>query len=135
MTDLSERVLGDDYFSTTNFQLERINLIFTGIFIFECVTKIIAEGFIFHKHSYMRSSWNWLDFFVVMASLIDFLPGGNIKGLKALRTFRILRPLKTVKAFPTMSALIQTLFRSLPGLSGVMLFLVMTFALFAIFGV
>ncbi len=37
----------------------------------QMIVKIIARGFILHKHAYLRESWNWLDFVVVMASLIS----------------------------------------------------------------
>lgn len=108
---------------------------FTVIFILECALKIIAKGFIFHEKSYLRDPWNWLDFFVVCSSVLNFLPMIDSKGLKALRTFRILRPLRTVNRMPKMKQLILTLFSSLPGLFGVLVFLFFTFVLFAIFGI
>ncbi len=37
-----------------------------GIFLFECVVKVIAFGFIFAgRTSYIRNSWNVLDFLVI----------------------------------------------------------------------
>ena len=42
------------------------------IFFFECVLKVIGMGFVFHKTSYLRDSWNKLDFLVVCASFFDF---------------------------------------------------------------
>jgi Ion transport protein len=128
-------VYGDDYWSERNYQLDKVDLAFTVIFILECASKIIAKGFIFHKNSYLRDIWNWLDFFVVCVSLLNFLPGIDSGGLKALRTFRILRPLRTINRMPQMKQLILTLFASLPGLFGVVIFLGFTFLLFAIFGI
>lgn len=135
LTDYNERILGPDYWSEKNFYLDKIDLAFTVIFILECSCKIIAKGFIFHRNSYLRDVWNWLDFFVVCISVLNFLPSVNSGGLKALRTFRILRPLRTVNRLPKMKALIETLFASLPGLLGVLIFLGLTFVLFAIFGI
>ena len=135
LEDNNDRLLGPDYWSTLNYQLGKVDLVFTIIFILECICKIIGMGFIFHNKSYLRDSWNWLDFFVVCISLLNFMPNVNSGGLKALRTFRILRPLRTVNRMPQMKALIQTLFASLPGLGGVMIFLGFTFVLFAIFGI
>ena len=76
---------------------------FSIIFIIECTVKVIAMGFVFHKHSYLREPWNVLDFFIVCVSIVGFLPiEGGADSLKALRTFRILRPLRSVNKLPAM---------------------------------
>jgi hypothetical protein len=36
----------------------------------ECIFKILAMGFVFGSNSYLRDSWNLLDFVVVMSSVI-----------------------------------------------------------------
>lgn len=60
-------------------------------------------GFVLHKKSYLREAWNILDFFIVMVSVVGFLPiEGGADSLKALRTFRILRPLRSVNKLPVM---------------------------------
>jgi hypothetical protein len=133
--DMDDRIKGPSYWSDRNYQLDKVDLVFTMIFILECACKIIAKGFIFHKFSYLRDPWNWLDFFVVIISLLNFLPAVNSGGLKSLRTFRILRPLRTINRMPKMKHLIEALFASLPGLFGVLVFLGFTFILFAIFGI
>jgi hypothetical protein len=59
--------------------MDRVNLGFTVIFLLECICRIIARGFVIHKTSYLRDYWNWLDFFVVLVSFADLIPGtGNI---------------------------------------------------------
>ncbi len=45
-----------------------VNYIFTCIFIFEAVCKLIAFGF-----TYFQDAWNLFDCFVVSASIFDFL--------------------------------------------------------------
>jgi hypothetical protein len=73
--------------------------IFTVIFLVEAILKIIAYGW-----SYFGTAWNKFDFFVVVASMLDFalefidgdilkdLPIGNIaKVLRVLRVSRVLR--------------------------------------------
>ena len=45
---------------------EEIEIIFTIIFTSECTMKIIAYGFISHPNSYLRNTWNILDFTIVM---------------------------------------------------------------------
>jgi hypothetical protein len=83
-------------------KLGYVDLAFTSIFIGECVCKITGMGFVWHRNSYLRDVWNWLDFFVVCISIVNFIPNVNSGGLKALRTFRILRPLRTINAIPLM---------------------------------
>lgn len=134
-TDYEERLQGSTYVSIRNAELHNVDTVFSIIFTFECVAKILSMGFFLHKKSYMRDIWNWLDFFVVMISVIAWLPGveGN-SSLKSLRTFRILRPLRSINSMPRMKALIKTLLASLAGLMNVGLFLAFVFSIFAIFG-
>lgn len=135
MQDYKGRIYGPDYFSRINVELEKVDLVFTGIFIFECFSKIIGMGFVWHRNSYLRDPWNWLDFFVVCISFVGFIPNVNSGGLKALRTFRILRPLRTINAIPMMKQQIQSLLAALPGLANILTFLMFVYAVFAIFAV
>lgn len=100
ITDYKDRLYGDTYVSKINGELAYLDHAFTIIFIIECVSKILGMGFVVHKNSYLRDPWNYLDFFVVLVSLVNYIPNVNSGGLKALRTFRILRPLRTINAVP-----------------------------------
>ena len=92
-------------------------------------------GFVLHKNSYLREAWNVLDFFIVVISIIGFLPiEGGADSLKALRTFRILRPLRSVNKLPAMKAQIGAMLDSIPGLMRVFFFIIFIFTIFAIFG-
>ena len=114
---------------------EKIDLGFSAIFIFECVCKILAMGFVFHNKSYLRDPWNCLDFFIVTISIVSLLPiSGGANSLKALRTFRILRPLRSINKLPAMRAQIQSLLASIPGLFRVFFFIIFIFSIFSIFG-
>ena len=44
---------------------------FTIMFTLEAMIKVVALGFIFDKGSYLRESWNVLDFFIVVTTLLD----------------------------------------------------------------
>tara|TARA_B110000285_G_C15140437_1_gene630383 strand:+ start:5659 stop:5886 length:228 start_codon:yes stop_codon:yes gene_type:complete len=44
---------------------------FNYLFILEMTSKLIAMGIIMDEGSYLRDSWNQLDFFIVMASIVD----------------------------------------------------------------
>ncbi len=43
---------------------------FLAVFSTETFLKIIAQGFVLHPGSYMRSVWNVMDFFVVATGLV-----------------------------------------------------------------
>lgn len=67
-------------------------------FLTECVVKIIGMGLIFDKRAYLTDAWNWLDFIVVVSSLLTKVPG--MKNVSGLRTFRLFRPLKSLTKLP-----------------------------------
>lgn len=73
------------------------DLFFTIMFTTEMVTKIISMGLFMDSGSYLRESWNQLDFFIVLTSLIDLaLTGKSIGFIKVIRILRILRPLRFI---------------------------------------
>jgi hypothetical protein len=99
-----------------NKNLHTVNMVFSWFFIVECIFKIIAYGFVSHYNSYLRDKWNWLDFLVVLVSIVEMVGTSYIQ-LKPLRTLRVLRPLRSIKALPGMRHLILSLIKSLPSLS------------------
>jgi hypothetical protein len=126
--DYSDR----DNESFSNELLAIFGRIFTVIFLIEASVKIMAMGFVVHKNSYLRDSWNVLDFIVAIIGIGDLLP--NMPNLKALRTLRVFRPLKSINAVPSMRRLVSTLIISLPELGSVVVFLFFIFLLFGILG-
>ncbi|KAM9791176.1 voltage-dependent R-type calcium channel subunit alpha-1E isoform 4-T4 [Syngnathus typhle] len=90
--------------SERNKVLRYFDYVFTGVFTFEMVIKMINQGLILHDGSYFRDMWNILDFIVVVGALIAFAltnnKGRDIKTIKSLRVLRVLRPLKTIKRLP-----------------------------------
>lgn len=48
-----------------------VDIVFNTIFALESVIKIIGSGFFMDKGSYLTEAWNMLDFFIVVASLVD----------------------------------------------------------------
>jgi hypothetical protein len=114
---------------------------FTVAFTIEMFIQFVAKGCYGDKPnrelkmegSYFRSPWNWLDFTVVVVSYMSEIPG--VDNVSALRTFRVLRPLRTLTAIPSMRALINSLFKSLPNMQYVillMLFLPIVFGVIAV---
>jgi hypothetical protein len=87
-------------------------MVFQVIFTIEMVLKIIALGFAFKPHSYMRDAWNMLDFCVVIMGWISqVITSSNVS---AIRVIRILRPLRTINSIPSMRKLVHALLNSLP---------------------
>ena len=111
-----------DYVSEWNQILDKIDVVFSVIFLIECIIKIMAMGFVTHKNAYIRDAWNIMDFLIVIISVVSFAPGVDQSSLKALRTARILRPLRSLHQLKSMRSLIQTMVASVPGLFSVCLF-------------
>lgn len=44
---------------------------FTGIFTAESFIRIVAMGFFMGNNTYLSDGWNWLDFIVVITSLLN----------------------------------------------------------------
>jgi len=87
--------------------LDQVEVYFLTLFTLEMSLKVVALGFAFHKGSYLRDLWNWLDFTVVMTGWVSIimltLPGSADLGfLSTLRAVRVLRPLRTINRVPGM---------------------------------
>jgi hypothetical protein len=136
MRDYDHVLKGPDFKSANNEMLEDVGKVFNIIFLIEMVLKMAAMGVIWHKESYLRDSWNRLDCFIVIISVMEFFPQlETISFLKVLRTLRILRPLRSINKFPRMKTLINSLLRSIPGLCQVFAFLMFILSVFGIFAV
>uniref|UniRef100_A0A8C4M574 Voltage-dependent N-type calcium channel subunit alpha n=1 Tax=Equus asinus asinus TaxID=83772 RepID=A0A8C4M574_EQUAS len=58
--------------SPRNNALKYMDYIFTGVFTFEMVMKMIDLGLLLHPGAYFRDLWNILDFIVVSGALVAF---------------------------------------------------------------
>ena len=90
-------------------------------------------GFILGSNAYLSDAWNWLDFTVVVTSLLGELP--SMQNMSGLRTFRLFRPLRSLTTMPSMKLLIGTLLSSVSQLGGIMGLAIFFFMIFAILGV
>ena len=87
-----------------------LDYVFNGIFAVELVTKCISLGFVLDYGSYMRESWNKLDFVIVFFSIIDMsLEGSSFGFVKIVRLLRILRPLRFISHNPSLKNLVNCL--------------------------
>lgn len=124
------------YHGTPNWQNQLVlqsEFVFALAFLIEMVVKVIALGFVMDTNSYLRDSWNRLDFIVVLSSAATLIP--ELPKLSALRIFRILRPLRSLARLPGMKLLVTTLIASMPLIIDAMNILIMIFFIFAVFGV
>lgn len=126
-----------------------IDLVHTVLFTGEMLIKIIGLGFFTNRLNnpllapYVHSTWNCLDFFVVMSSLAEiFLPyltggGGadSLKSLKALRALRALRPLRMVSKNEGMKLVVGALMTSIPSMTNVLVVCLLLLLILAIVGV
>ena len=115
------------------------------LFTIEASIKIIAKGLLFNNLGpvlpYLKSYWNLLDAFVVIASLLDLitrLSGMNLQSLqalKALRALRALRPLRIISRNEGMRLVTNALIASLPSMTNVLLVCSLFILIFGIMGV
>jgi hypothetical protein len=117
--------------------LMQIDFVVTFIFVAEFLLKVIMTGFLFNgKNSYLRNSWNIMDFIIVFFSLVSlFSHGVNLKFIKVLRMLRVLRPLRMISRNEGLKVAVQSLFNAIPGILNVLLISFLFFLLFGIFGV
>ena len=111
--------------------IDSFEIYFTVAFCLECSLKIIGMGFIMGKGAYLKEAWNWLDFIVVVSSLLE----AYLNNLSGLRTLRLFRPLRTLNNVKSMQVLVETLFSSMMALGGIMGLAVFFFTIFAILGI
>ncbi|XP_048110700.1 LOW QUALITY PROTEIN: sodium channel, voltage gated, type VIII, alpha subunit b [Alosa alosa] len=111
---------------------KQVEYVFTGIYTFESLTKIVSRGFAIDSFTFLRDAWNWLDFMVIsMAYVTEFVDLGNVS---ALRTFRVLRALKTISVIPGLKTIVGALIQSVKKLSDVMILTVFCLSVFALIG-
>ncbi|XP_062308689.1 voltage-dependent T-type calcium channel subunit alpha-1I, partial [Osmerus eperlanus] len=103
-------------------------------FALEMVVKMVALG-IFGQRCYLGDTWNRLDFFIVMAGMVEYSLDLQNINLSAIRTVRVLRPLKAINRVPSMRILVNLLLDTLPMLGNVLLLCFFVFFIFGIIGV
>ncbi|XP_070615693.1 LOW QUALITY PROTEIN: voltage-dependent N-type calcium channel subunit alpha-1B [Erythrolamprus reginae] len=129
--------------SPRNEALKYLDYIFTGVFTFEMVIKMVDLGLLLHPGAYFRDLWNILDFIVVSGALVAFafssFIGGNkgkdINTIKSLRVLRVLRPLKTIKRLPKLKAVFDCVVNSLKNVLNILIVYMLFMFIFAVIAV
>ncbi|KAH8347631.1 hypothetical protein KR067_008940 [Drosophila pandora] len=96
--------------------------IFTVIFFLEMLIKWLALGF----KVYFTNAWCWLDFVIVMLSLINLAAvwsgADDVPAFRSMRTLRALRPLRAVSRWEGMKVSLINFVASLVGAGGIQAF-------------
>ncbi|XP_043570328.1 voltage-dependent T-type calcium channel subunit alpha-1G-like isoform X2 [Chiloscyllium plagiosum] len=105
-----------------------------AFFAVEMIAKMVALG-IFGPKCYLGDTWNRLDFFIVIAGMLEYSLDLQNVSLSAVRTVRVLRPLRAINRVPSMRILVTLLLDTLPMLGNVLLLCFFVFFIFGIVGV
>ncbi|CAF3656748.1 unnamed protein product [Rotaria sp. Silwood1] len=115
--------------------LHSFDQLFTIIFTAELVLKWFAYGI----KNYFTNGWNWLDFLIVvvsvLGSLLDWLGVADIPAFKSMRTLRALRPLKALSRFEGIRVVVNALIGAIPSIFNVLLVCLVFWLIFSIIGV
>jgi hypothetical protein len=114
-----------------------VDIVFTVVFLCELVVKVITYGFMCNgQKSYIRNSWNILDFFIVVFSVVSiaFQEQVDLGFIKALRMLRVLRPLRMISRNEGLKVAVTSLINSAPGILNVFVVSGLFFLLFGILG-
>uniref|UniRef100_A0A4W6ENS3 Voltage-dependent P/Q-type calcium channel subunit alpha-1A n=1 Tax=Lates calcarifer TaxID=8187 RepID=A0A4W6ENS3_LATCA len=124
--------------SPRNNVLRYFDYVFTGVFTFEMLIKMVDLGLVLHQGSYFRDLWNILDFIVVSGALVAFAftsKGKDISTIKSLRVLRVLRPLKTIKRLPKLKAVFDCVVNSLKNVLNILIVYLLFMFIFAVVAV
>ena len=102
-----------------------LNAVILGIFIFEVIIKIVAEGR--QPQNYFKDAWNIFDFSIVAVCL---LPIESNDFVAVLRLVRVLRVLKLVSAIPRLQVLVGAVLKSIPSIGYVFLLATLHFYIY-----
>lgn len=106
-------------------------------YVLEMILKVLAFGFVSYRYSYMRDPWNWLDLFVIIATLASIsglvITSSSSKPIY-FSSLKIISPLRTIKTIPRLKLLIHAILESIPVLFDMLKVILLVFGIFAIVG-
>ncbi|XP_054606437.2 voltage-dependent T-type calcium channel subunit alpha-1H isoform X2 [Nothobranchius furzeri] len=120
--------------------LKYCNYVFTFIFVFEALLKLVAFGF----QRFFKDRWNQLDVAIVALSIMGItLEELKMKAalpinptiIRIMRVLRIARVLKLLKMAKGMRALLDTVMQALPQVGNLGLLFMLLFFIYAALGV
>eukprot|EP00466_Bigelowiella_natans_P016933 jgi/Bigna1/90435/estExt_fgenesh1_pg.C_700070 len=133
----------------TNRLSEEAEPYFAAIFLMEMVLKFIGLGFIRRTRDtkgldedyyeklpdgYFRSTWNIMDFCIVVLSLVALLSAGSAK-IAFLRLIRVFRPLRAVNRWKSLKLIVNTMLTSIVAVGRIIIFMTTMVFVFSVMGV
>lgn len=116
--------------------LSYLDKIISYSFLIEFLMKIITFGFFLCPNSYLRDPWSWLDFFIIVTSIIDWMfTNVNYPFIKVLRIFRVLRPLRFLTHYENLRIVLEALIESIKGIINILIVILMVWIMFGILGI
>ena len=115
---------------------DSVDIFMNMMFLVEMLVKIVALGLFMDEGSYLRESWNQLDCFIVLTSMLDMmLTNVDVPVIKILRLLRTLRPLRVISHNIAMKLIVASLFESVGAIANVIVVVVAVWMMFAIFAI
>ena len=116
--------------------VNKFDLFTTAVFLIEVLIKVLANGLLLNgKDSYLRNSFQILDFFIVIASIISSLDvSQTFRMAKIMRSIRLLRPIRIISRNENLKFSIQALIVAIPSISSLMVITLMIMFVFGIIG-
>jgi hypothetical protein len=96
----------------------------TVLFACESFFKIIAYGFLINgKSSYLRNVWNFVDFIIVVSSIISIclVNSKKLHIIKVFRLLRVLRPIRMISRNEGLRLSLSALVLAIPGIVNVII--------------
>ncbi|MEE6501693.1 hypothetical protein FKM82_004299 [Ascaphus truei] len=122
--------------SFRNIVLGYADYVFTSMFTFEIVLKMLTFGAFLHKGSFCRNYFNLLDLLVVGVSLVSFgIQSSAISVVKILRVLRVLRPLRAINRAKGLKHVVQCVFVAIKTIGNIMIVTTLLQFMFACIGV
>lgn len=121
--------------------MDFISYTFTAVYALEAIAKIIANGLLLGKYTYLRNYANIFDFFIVWIAILQVLFTLFLKEqtkiifvFKVLKVLRVGRLLSSFYKIPQMRHQLRTIGKALEGIMHVILFLALFFIFLSLIG-
>ena len=121
-----------------------VDQLFTIIFFFEVLLKMISMGVILHKGSFCRNWYNILDASVVTVSVITLLQGFGVQPenknekfsvFKIFRMFKVMRPLRAINRAKRLKHVVQCVVVAIRTIVNIIVITLLLIFIFACLGV
>jgi len=120
------------FFDTQGGYTSASEVVFTAIYTYEAMVKMVSRGLAINDFTYFRDAWNWLDFSVIMLSYLTIAV--DLGNFSAVKTFRVFRALKSVAVIPGLKTIVNAIIYSIKQLRDVIILTVFCLAVFGLLG-